>query len=60
LFLQVLAQPVNPIGQFSGTVSYWWSQTPQGVVQTKLGKMQANKVEDAFREKRVLGKKPKL
>jgi hypothetical protein len=30
------------------------------VVQTKLGKMQANKVEDAFREKGVFGKKRKL
>jgi hypothetical protein len=30
------------------------------VVQTKLRKMQANKVEDTFREKGVLGKEPKL
>jgi hypothetical protein len=30
------------------------------VVQTKLGKMKANKVEEAFRKKRVLGKERKL
>jgi hypothetical protein len=29
-------------------------------VQAKLGKMQANTIEDAFREKGVLGKEPKL